>query len=155
MVSGASDLLDAVKEGLDLDAMEVEELPESLRAWVPEERRQVVMDKPEQRATIQTQIDRLSRGRDRWIASESERLREEGREDGFAATVFEAVKRQAARKGITLRVIRHRAVPRGEAARCSTPPRWRGGARERSDPRACSCPPRPPARSRCRAAAAA
>lgn len=99
-MSGMSDLVDAFKDGLDLDSLEEEALPAVMRPMSAAEQGAFVQQKLEERAKIQKEIDDVSGKRDGWVRAETERQRAAGRADGFDATVFEAVKKQAAAKGI-------------------------------------------------------
>ena len=101
VVSGASDLLDAVKGGLDLDSVEEDALPEAMRPMSPPERQAAVKQNLEEREAIQERIRRLSGERDSWMKSERARLSAEGAPAGFDERVMQTVKDQAASKGIT------------------------------------------------------
>ena len=99
-MSGMSDLVDAFKDGLELDSLEEEALPAPMRSMSPAEQGAFVQKKLEEREEIQNEIDAISGKRDGWVRAETVRQRAAGRADGFDATVFEAVKKQAAEKGI-------------------------------------------------------
>ncbi|MAE95002.1 MAG: hypothetical protein CL910_10110 [Deltaproteobacteria bacterium] len=100
VMSGMSDLVDAVKDGLELDSLDAEVLPKPMRIMSPAEQKAYVGQKLEERGRIQTRIDELSGKRDLWVKAETERLRAEGHDDGFDGRVFETIKEQAAKKGI-------------------------------------------------------
>ena len=53
-----------------------------------------------ERERIRTEIAELGRKRDAWVRAETERLEAEGRGDGFDQEVLEAIRSQAAEKGI-------------------------------------------------------
>ena len=53
-----------------------------------------------EREQIRGEIAELSRKRDAWVRVENERLAAEGRGDGFDQEVLEAIRSQAAEKGI-------------------------------------------------------
>ncbi len=99
-ISGMSDLVDAFKDGLELEAVAPEALPAPMRAMSPAEQGAFVQQKLEERERIQEEIDALAGKRDAWVRAETERQRAAGRVEGFDAKVFEAVKEQAAKKGI-------------------------------------------------------
>ncbi|MCP5068241.1 MAG: hypothetical protein GY946_16895, partial [bacterium] len=99
-MSGMSDLVDAFKDGLDIDSVDTAELPAAMKPMSPEEQGLFVQQKLEERERVQKEINDITVKRDRWIRAETERQRASGRADGFDATVFDAVKKQAASKGI-------------------------------------------------------
>ncbi len=66
----------------------------------PGERKAYVANKLEARALIQQQIAELSKKRDAFVRSEQDRLAEAGEGDGFDQQVLEAIRIQAAAKGI-------------------------------------------------------
>jgi Mg-chelatase subunit ChlD len=102
VTSGRADLVDAVKEGLaDLSSVDDEALPEPMRAMSPAEREAYVAQKLEARDEIQHQIDDLTKKRDAWVEQEQKRLAAAGGGDGFDQQVLEAIREQAAAKGIT------------------------------------------------------
>ncbi len=100
--SGRSDLVDAVKEGR-VDAAELDEdaLPEALVDMEPGERQAFVKQKAEARDAIQRRIGALAAERERYLRAEEKRRAEAGQGDGFDQRVFEAIREQAAGKGIT------------------------------------------------------
>jgi hypothetical protein len=100
LVSGAKDLVDAVKGGLTLESVPVEELPAQMREMSAPERQAFVETKQGERAQLQARIGSLAKQRDGWLAKEESRLRDAGRADGFDQKVFDAIKRQAAAQGI-------------------------------------------------------
>jgi len=100
VVSGAKDLVDAVKDGLALESVSREELPSEMQAMSEPERRAFVETKQKERAQLQARVGALAAERDGWLAKEEARLRAEGRADGFDQKVFDAIKRQAAEQGI-------------------------------------------------------
>ena len=99
-MSGMSDLVDAFKDGFDIGSLDADEFPAAMRPMSPAQQGAFVQQKLEERERIQKEIDVLSGKRDGWVRAETERQRAAGRADGFDATVFEAVKKQAAEKGI-------------------------------------------------------
>jgi hypothetical protein len=99
--AGREDLVDAVKEGrVELDRVKKDELPASLRDLSPEQRDAAVKAKLAERAKIQQQVAKLSVERDAWIRAEEARLAAAGKGDGFDQQVLEAIRAQAASKGI-------------------------------------------------------
>jgi hypothetical protein len=99
--SGRSDLLDAVKQGLvELDEVPEEELPAKLQAMKPAARKAFVQQETEKRKAVQHQIDSLTKDRDAYVRTETERLREGGKADGFDDKVLGTIRSQAAVAGI-------------------------------------------------------
>jgi hypothetical protein len=99
--AGREDLVDAVKEGrVELDALGRAELPPPLRDLAPAALRAHVQAKLEERARLQARVAELSRERDAWLGAELRRLAAAGQGDGFDRQVFEAIRAQAAGKGI-------------------------------------------------------
>ncbi len=100
VVSGMSDLVDAVKDGVDLDSFEDEALPAPMRPMSLEERKRFVDGKLGERQKIQARIDELSVERDGWVKTEMEKQRLGGAASSFDAEVYDAIRTQAAEKGI-------------------------------------------------------
>lgn len=99
-ISGMSDLVDAVKDGLSLGAVSEDSLPEAMVPMSVEEREAYVAERLEQRKQLQARIDDLSTDRDGWIKKETARQRADGEAEGFDAKVLETITSQAAEKGI-------------------------------------------------------
>jgi len=99
--SGRSDLLDAVKRGLvELDEVPEKQLPAEIQAMEPPERKAFLQQKTEEREAVQRQIDSLTKDRDAYVRTETERLRASGKADGFDDKVLETIRSQAAVAGI-------------------------------------------------------
>ena len=100
--SGRRDLVDAVKDGLvDLDPLPADEqLPAEMKGMSDTKQQSYVQQRIAERDKIQEEIAALGRKRDAWVRTESERLAREGRGDGFDQEVLEAIRSQAAEKGI-------------------------------------------------------
>lgn len=99
--SGERDLVDAVKNGdADLADVHVTELPAEMQAMKPAARQRFVTEKLERRAALQGRVDALSAKRDAYVAAETERLAEEGMDDGFDQKVLKTIRAQAAAAGI-------------------------------------------------------
>jgi hypothetical protein len=100
--SGRSDLVDAVRDGLvDLKALPDDELlPAEMREMDASEQEYYLQQRSAERERIRTEIAELGRKRDSWVRAETERLAAEGRGDGFDQEVLEAIRSQAAEKGI-------------------------------------------------------
>jgi hypothetical protein len=99
--SGRHDLLDALEGGLlALDEVSPEELPSEMSEMDAPAREAYVDAQQERRRELKSKISALSRDRDAWIRAETERLAAQGKADGFDQKVLEAIRTQAAEKGI-------------------------------------------------------
>jgi hypothetical protein len=99
--SGRRDLLDALEGGLvALDEVSSEELPSEMSEMDAPAREAYVAEQQERRRELQGKISVLSRDRDAWVRAETERLAGAGGADGFDQKVLEAIRTQAAEKGI-------------------------------------------------------
>ncbi len=84
---------------VDIDALDDDVLPPSMRALSTEERRALIAESAEKREALQAQISELSRQRRAFIA---EHIAERGgADDSLDHQLFEAVRTQAAERGIT------------------------------------------------------
>jgi uncharacterized protein YegL len=93
VISGTTDLLDAVKQGMTrLSEVVEEELPGELRAMEPEAREAYVRDQIATRRVLQTRISEVSGRRDAWIKRENARRIEAGEADGFDDEVLETLR---------------------------------------------------------------
>ena len=99
-VSGLGDLIGDVASGVSLDSVAEDELPAAMQAMEPEEREAYVAEQSEKRQEIQSRVDELVAERDAWVAEETRRRAASGEDDGFDSRVFDAVRSQAAEKGI-------------------------------------------------------
>jgi len=100
--SGRHDLLDALDGGLvALEDVSPEELPSEMSEMDVPAREAYVAGQQERRRELKRKISILSNDRDTWVRGESERLAGEGKADGFDQKVLEAIRTQAAAKGIT------------------------------------------------------
>jgi hypothetical protein len=99
--SGRYDLVDALEEGLvELDDVAPEELPSEMREMAAPAREAFVEAQRGRRREIQRKISTLSQERDAWVRAETERRAGEGGADSFDQKVLEAIRTQAAEKGI-------------------------------------------------------
>jgi len=98
--AATGDLLDAVREEkLDLAKVKEAELPEPMQKMTPAERTKHVAELQAKRDGIYKQIGELTAKRDKFL---KDKLADTaGAKDGFDAQVFEGLKVQAAKKGIT------------------------------------------------------
>lgn len=97
---GGKDLVEeANKGGLDLGKVKKEELPEEIQKMSKEEREKYVEDKRKKREEIQKKIAEISKKRKAYM--DKELKKRTGAKDGFDKKVIDAVKKHAAKKGIT------------------------------------------------------
>jgi hypothetical protein len=99
--SGRADLVDAVKEGsVDASSLDPDVLPEPLRELSPEARKDFVHRKLAEREALQRKVVEVSSKRDAFVEAEQKRLAAAGDGDGFDQQVLDAIRVQAAEKGI-------------------------------------------------------
>jgi len=97
---GKNELVDAVETGrIDLDRMDEAELPASLQAVAPQERKSVVLKAAENRSELQEKMEVLAGKRDAYLADQVEA--EGGAEDSLDHKIYSTVRRQAAAMGLT------------------------------------------------------
>jgi hypothetical protein len=95
---GEKELVDAVASGtVELDELEPEALPESLKPMAPEEQAAYVADLAEEREDLQRQIRALAEDRDDFIAKKVEEAG--GLEDSLDQKLFDVVRDQAGEAG--------------------------------------------------------
>jgi von Willebrand factor type A domain len=98
---GRKDLVDAASSGeVDVATLPESELPETLKPVVPEARGALVEKLHKERQAIQDEIASVGAEREAYVRAEEAKARSTGRADGFDGKVLEAVREQAARKGI-------------------------------------------------------
>ncbi|MEW8304725.1 MAG: vWA domain-containing protein [Candidatus Thiodiazotropha sp.] len=96
---GDSELVDDVASGrVELDAIEKEHLPASIRAMAPGEQRSLITEKAEQRKALQKEIGDLSAKRDAYLRREVEKSG--GAKGSLDHKLYGAIRDQAARSGI-------------------------------------------------------
>lgn len=100
LVSGLSDLVEDVDNGMNLAAAAPESLPAPMQAMAPDERRAYVAKKSAERRELQEEIAALTKERDDFVKSEVERRRAAGKADGFDSKVLDTIRSQAAEAGI-------------------------------------------------------
>ncbi|MEE9280745.1 MAG: vWA domain-containing protein, partial [Myxococcota bacterium] len=99
--SGRADLVDAVSAGeVDLAELPAASMPEEMREMSPDQQRGHIARKARHRQGVQRRISVLVKERDAYLEAETKKLEAEGKADAFDAKVFEAIKSQAAEKGI-------------------------------------------------------
>jgi hypothetical protein len=98
---GRKDLVDAAAAGdVDPGTLPPAALPQSLQALSEDERRAHVEKKAAERKEVQARIAALAAERDAYLRAEEAKSRAAGKADGFDAKVLDAVRAQAAAKGI-------------------------------------------------------
>lgn len=95
------DLVDAIRENkVELGAIATEDLPAELRELPSQELGQVVERKSEERTQIQSQILKLSKEREAFIAAEKQKAAATDQGDTLDSAMITAVREQAEKKGI-------------------------------------------------------
>jgi len=100
VVTGSKDLVDEAAAGRAVASIAPEALPEPLRAMPAEARQEFVDEQLAKRKQVQARIATVTEERDAYLAKEEARQRAAGNGDGFDQKVNEAIKVQAAKKGI-------------------------------------------------------
>ena len=97
---GEKELVDAIASGdVELEAIEESNLPAALKPMAPEEQKAYVQQLAGERADIQRQIRSLADDRDQFILKKVEEAG--GMADSLDAKLYEAVKDQAGKVGLT------------------------------------------------------
>ncbi|MDA0680496.1 MAG: VWA domain-containing protein [Proteobacteria bacterium] len=97
---GEKELVDAVASGdVELEAIEKDDLPAALKPMAPEEQKAYIAQLAGERADIQRQIRSLADDRDEFLAKKVEEAG--GMADSLDAKLYEAVKDQAGKVGLT------------------------------------------------------
>lgn len=95
------DLVDAnKKDGVKLEKLKEEELPEELRSLKPEERQAYLDKKAVQREQIQVEIKRLNEERVKFV---QEKTKEKGGDDTLDKAIVKAVREQAEKRGVSFK----------------------------------------------------
>jgi hypothetical protein len=100
VVTGAKDLVDEAADGNAVSEFEMEELPEPLRAMPAQARQEFVEQKLAKRKQLQARLGEVTAERDAFLKKEDARQRASGDADAFDQKVHDAIKAQAAAKGI-------------------------------------------------------
>lgn len=101
VVQGGGDLLDDLKGGkVSLEKVAAKDLPPEMQAMKPEQRQEYVKQKEAQRARIQARIADLTKQRQAWLEADARKRAAAGSGDSFDQKVGEAIRAQAARKGL-------------------------------------------------------
>jgi hypothetical protein len=100
VVTGTKDLVDDAAAGKPVASVAPEALPESVRALPEPARQEYVEQQLAKRKRVQARIAQVTGERDAYLAKEEAKLRASGKSDAFDQKVNDAIKAQAARKGI-------------------------------------------------------
>jgi len=100
VVTGAKDLVADAAAGKRVASVAPEALPEPVRAMPTEKRQEFVEQQLAKRKQVQARIGQVAAERDAYLAKEEAKRRAEGKADAFDQRVNDAIKAQAARKGI-------------------------------------------------------
>jgi hypothetical protein len=101
VVTGAKDLVADVAAGEPVASVAPEALPPALRALPAAEREKYVEQQVAKRKRVQARIARVTAERDAYLAKQEAEARAAGEADAFDQRVNDAIKAQAARKGIS------------------------------------------------------
>lgn len=101
VVTGAKDLVADVAAGEPVASVAPEALPPALRALPAAEREKYVEQQVSKRKRVQARIARVTAERDAYLAKQEAKARAAGEADAFDQRVNDAIKAQAARKGIS------------------------------------------------------
>jgi uncharacterized protein YegL len=100
VVTGAKDLVADAAAGAPVASVAPESLPARLREMPATEREAYVEQQVTKRKQVQARIAQVAAERDAYLAKEEAKARAAGRADAFDQKVNDAIKAQAARKGI-------------------------------------------------------
>ncbi len=101
-VQGGGELLDTLNSGkLKLAEVKKEQLPAEWQKLDDAKLRAEVDKKQKERTELQAQITKLNQDRDQYLAIERKKLAVSGKADSFDEQVANAIRLQAARKGMT------------------------------------------------------
>ncbi len=100
-VQGDGELLDSLAAGkVKLETLKKDDLPTDLQKLDDEQLKSEIAKKQAARTAMQTEIQKLSKERDDYIASEKKRLATSGKPDSFDQKISDAIHAEAAKKGI-------------------------------------------------------
>ena len=92
------DLVDALKEGtVELEKMELQQLPEELKKKTPAERKAYVNNKAGEREQIQKQIQELNQQRRNFLAQAQDK--QQAQDNSLGTAIIQAIREQAQQKG--------------------------------------------------------
>jgi Mg-chelatase subunit ChlD len=101
VVQGEGELLDALNNGkLKFESLKKDQLPPEWQKLDAAQLRTEIDRKQNERAALQSQIQKLNQERNDYLAVERQRLAKEGKGDGFDESVAQTIRAQAGRKNI-------------------------------------------------------
>ena len=101
VVQGEGELLDSLNGGkVKLESIRKDQLPKEWQALDDKALESAIEKKQEERKELLARIQKLSKGREEYLAQERKRLAEKGKSDSFDDKVAQTIREQAARKGI-------------------------------------------------------
>ena len=101
-VQGSGELLDALANNqIKLEAIDKKNLPAEFQKLTREEMDARIAKARTERASVQKEIDEVSKKRDAYIQAENKRLAAEGKGDSFDEKIAETIRKQAEEKGIS------------------------------------------------------
>ena len=104
-VQGEGELLDSLSSGkVKMESLKKDQLPAELQKMDDKELKAAIEAKQKERAELQTQIQKLSQEREKFLAEERKRLAESGKGDSFDEKVAASIRTEAARKGIVYEI---------------------------------------------------
>ena len=96
---GESELVDAISSGrIELDDIDKDDMPVSLKAYAPAEQMEVITRMAEQRLEIKRDIQKLSESRNDYIRDQV--AKDGGASESLDEKIYSAVKKQAETKGL-------------------------------------------------------
>src|SRR5581483_5388183 len=95
----SDDLVDAVKNGKDLEKIATDELPDEMQKMSLEEKKAFLEKKTKERDELRAKVVELAKKRDAYIADEKKK---HGEKDGLDTVAKEALEEQAKKKGIEI-----------------------------------------------------
>ncbi len=96
------DLIDADKEGKDINEIKEEDLPIEFQNKTPEEKTKLLEEKKAEREEIQKQITSLAKERQAYIDAELKKRKESGVQDDFGTSVNNSILEKSKEIGFTI-----------------------------------------------------
>ena len=96
------DLIDADKEGKDINEIKEEDLPIEFQDKTPEEKTKLLEEKKAEREEIQKQISSLAKERQAYIDTELKKRKESGVQDDFGTSVNNSILEKSKEIGFTI-----------------------------------------------------
>ena len=96
------DLIDADKEGKNINEIKEEDLPIEFQNKTPEEKTKLLKEKKAEREEIQKQISSLAKERQAYIDAELKKRKESGVQDDFGTSVNNSILEKSKEIGFTI-----------------------------------------------------